>query len=77
LNEAMSYQVDKVQNYDSRSIDGKKDDKELNYFSFLSMKWEEYVHKLNIEVDKGRYDIIESVAKGDYASYFYTFFSHA
>jgi hypothetical protein len=29
------------------------------------MKWEEYVHKLNIEVDKGRYDIIESVAKGD------------
>lgn len=69
LNEAMTYQVDKVQNYDSRSIDSIKDDNKLNYFSFLSMKWEEYVHKLNIEVDKGRYDIIESVAKGDYASY--------
>jgi hypothetical protein len=69
LNEAMSInnQVDKVQNYDSRSINNLKDEKELNYFSFLSMKWEEYVHKLNIEVDKGRYDMIESVSKGDYA----------
>lgn len=67
LNEAMkidNLNVNKIKTYDSRSIDNIKNNEELNYFSYLSMKWEEYVGRIKIEVEKGRFEVVEGVSKG-------------